>query len=184
LYVIGRSGVGKDSILNALKARHDIHAKIVKRYITRKKDSSGEDHEPLSLEDYDFMERKGMFSLSWAGHGFKYGIGREIKDELRAGNTVIVNGSREYLRVAAQLFPMLEVVEISAEEEIVRKRILERSRENMESVSERLERGRQEFERPDTVLFHNIDNSGNLSDSIEAFVRIIKNHAGSLLPNA
>jgi ribose 1,5-bisphosphokinase len=183
LYLIGRSGVGKDTVLNALKPHLDQSVTIIKRYITREYDASGEDHIPVTDEEFMRMQNLGMFSLYWESHGLKYGIGREMEQELLLGRTVIVNGSREYLKRASELFPKLEVIEIYADPDIVTTRLFQRKRESLSGIMERLERGAEQFLVPESLLTYQIDNSGNLLDAVDTFLNILRPQRGTLPVN-
>jgi ribose 1,5-bisphosphokinase PhnN len=60
---------------------------------------------------------------------------------LKAGTTVVVNGSRLHVAEAVAAFPELEVVYVTAAPEICRERMATRGREASERISERLARG-------------------------------------------
>jgi ribose 1,5-bisphosphokinase len=173
LYVIGRSGVGKDSIINAIKPYLPENVRIIRRYITREEDFTGECHYPISSKQFDIMLKNGDFCLHWESHGLKYGIGLELKDFLKHGLTVIVNGSREYLTNASKIFSRFEAIEITAETSIIVNRLINRNRETAESITERLERGMKDFSRPERLTYHTLDNSKDLSDTVSLFMNII-----------
>ena len=73
--VVGPSGAGKDSLLNAARAAFadDPRIHFVRRVITRPADPGGEDHEPVN--EAGFAARS--FALSWSAHGLSDGIPAE-----------------------------------------------------------------------------------------------------------
>ena len=174
LYVMGSSGAGKDSVLNAVRPRAGENVRFARRLITREPDPLGENNVLVTERRFAEMLREGEFSLHWESHGLKYGIGRDIDEELACGNTVIVNGSRENLERASRRYPDMEVVEITADPAFIQERLRKRNREGAGEISRRLARGRQAFAKPDFLVYHTIDNSGNLADSAQQLLAIIK----------
>ena len=69
IYVVGPSGAGKDSLLKGarekLKNRTDLH--FIRRDITRPEDAGGEDHRPVSTEEFDTNLNRGDYILHWRG---------------------------------------------------------------------------------------------------------------------
>ena len=97
--VVGPSGAGKDTLIDALKLRlndrPDVH--FARRAITRKADPGSEDHDTVSRGEFDRLTRAGEVALSWEAHGLGYIIPKVCDDIIRAGGTVIANGSRSIL---------------------------------------------------------------------------------------
>jgi len=100
-YLMGASGSGKDTLLDASLARLEaspdwrLHLpRRVQRYITRPADAGGETHHAVSEEQFTALVKEDRFCLLWQAHGLSYGIDREILDWLAAGDNVLVNGSR------------------------------------------------------------------------------------------
>src|SRR5690242_1563652 len=100
VYVIGPSGSGKDSIIAYARERLSAvpDAPIfVRRHITRPAESGGEDHIPISRQDFDDGCSSGRFALAWRGNGHGYGVDAAIDLKLAAGWHAVLNGSRAYL---------------------------------------------------------------------------------------
>src|SRR5476649_2540495 len=97
LYLMGASGAGKDSLLDAL--RHALPAGLIvaHRYITRPANAGAENH--IALRDEEFNQRleQGLFALDWQAHGCRYGVGIEIATGWAQGSTWWINASREIL---------------------------------------------------------------------------------------
>jgi ribose 1,5-bisphosphokinase len=103
-YVVGASGVGKDSLIAYARERLADSERIVfaHRYITRVPQPGGENHIELTETEFAQRERLGLFAMIWESHGYRYGVGLEIDVWLERGLTVIVNGSRDYVSSARQ----------------------------------------------------------------------------------
>ncbi|MCJ1888262.1 phosphonate metabolism protein/1,5-bisphosphokinase (PRPP-forming) PhnN [Pseudomonas sp. LA21] len=141
IYLMGPSGSGKDSLLQAasvpLAARD---CRIVRRVITRSAEARGEEAHSVSVEEFARLEQSAAFAMSWRANGLHYGIPREIDDWLAAGHDVLVNGSRKYLPEARRRYPRLIAVLLRVEPEVLRQRLLERGRETLAEIEERLAR--------------------------------------------
>lgn len=138
-YVIGASGVGKDSLLNyARPFLSDTPVVFAHRYITRPVELNGENH--ISLSEAEFLNRQqyGCFLFDWQSHGLHYGIGQEVQDWLERGLNVVMNGSRGYLPEATLRVPNLRPVLITVAIDKLKTRLEKRGRENPEQIQERL----------------------------------------------
>ena len=142
VYVVGASGAGKDSLLNWMRERlpGDSGVRLARRTITRPADAGGEGHVAATEAQFDAAVADGEFALYWRANGHRYGIGREIEQWLAAGQTVVMNGSREYLTVAKAKFPQLEAVHVVASADVLRSRLVRRGREPAHETGSRLTR--------------------------------------------
>lgn len=143
IYVMGPSGVGKDSLLNWLRAHVQslptppaLH--FARRTVTRSLDNSNEDHQAVGFDEFAQLLRAGAFALHWQAHGLHYGV----RHEEIAGRSgwVMVNGSRAYAAQARVLFPGMTALHVSAPESVVRARLAARQREPAEEVEARIQR--------------------------------------------
>ncbi|MGR4066582.1 phosphonate metabolism protein/1,5-bisphosphokinase (PRPP-forming) PhnN [Billgrantia sp. C5P2] len=165
VYVMGPSGVGKDSLLDATRRRHPEWL-VAHRYITRPS-SASEDSVSLSRAEFAWRRQAGLFCLDWQAHGLDYALGLEVCAWLERGATVLVNGSRRALPLAEARFPrQLRPVMVTARPEVLRERLQQRGRESREQIAARLERHRQ-LERACPGV-HRLDNSGALESTLAA----------------
>ena len=169
IYLVGASGVGKDSVLARLRtlSRPTDRLLVAHRYITRPADAGGENH--VALSEHEFLQRRdaGCFALHWQSHGLHYGIGREIDLWLSQGLSVVVNGSRAHAANLAETCPQAEVVEVTAAEATIRQRLLARGREDAAAVDARLARNRKLADCPAALR---IVNEGSLDEAALALL--------------
>ena len=180
IYVMGPSGVGKDSLLNWLRShvqtlqpKPALH--FARRTITRAAGDATEDHEAIGQEDFAKLAQEGAFALHWQAHGLYYGVRRtEMTD--RSG-WVIVNGSRAYVQEARERCPGMTVLHVSAPENLVRQRLLSRQRETADEVEARVLRSQTAaVDLADGDL--HIVKDGSLVESEAALLLLLQSHTG------
>lgn len=166
--VVGPSGSGKDSILENTRTALEGRGGIVfpQRHITRPP-GAGEDHKPVSEEQFHLANRRGEFALTWHAHGLAYGIPADVFDVVEAGDLVVANVSRGVLEQLPGLFTNVHVARVTVSEEVRHARILARGREDRVAAVSRVA-------RPDPAPEHPVDleivNDGTLEDASGALV--------------
>lgn len=171
--VVGPSGVGKDSLIEAArKALADNPGfTFPTRAITRPAGAGGEGHRALSEGDFSAELAADAFALHWSAHGLRYGIPRSIEGNLARGHSVVVNVSRGVLDDARRLFSHVVVLSITTKLDALATRLKERGREDDAEIARRVARARAyRVEGPDVVV---IDNSGELRAAEQAFIAAI-----------
>jgi ribose 1,5-bisphosphokinase len=163
--VVGPSGVGKDSVMEALAA-HDPRLIKAQRVITRPGDAGGETFESVSEKEFFAREAEGRFALSWSAHGLRYAIPVSVDAHLQAGQDVLANLSRAVLVAAQKRFVRFAVISLSADYETLSGRLAGRGRETAEQIQQRLNRVVAAL--PDGIETLEIDNSGSLSQTATA----------------
>ena len=137
--IVGASGVGKDTLLNEIKAKLE-NFYFVKRYITRALDKNNEDHIAISNTDFQNKVKDGFFAISWQAHSLSYGIPKDIEDELKKGINVIFNGSRLALKQIRESYPDAKIICIIASKKAIESRLISRNRESKDDIKKRLNR--------------------------------------------
>ena len=177
IYVMGASGVGKDSLLNYAR-KHctaDDGYVFAHRYITRPADSGGENHIALTTEEFQQRTQNHCFAMSWQSHGNGYGIGSEINQWLQQGLNVVVNGSRVYFNRAVEQYASIVPVLITADKHRLLTRLTKRGREGQEAIEKRL----QITEATERTVKHSslvvIENNGKLAAAGDVLIKLLKN---------
>lgn len=188
IYLIGPSGSGKDSLLDAVRETAAEHGcRVARRVITRSAEARGEAAESISDDEFARREARGDFAMSWYANGLFYGIPRQVDDWLAAGDDVLVNGSRGYLPEARRRYPHLLAVLLRVDDAVLRHRLHARGRESAEEIEARLARNAG---FADTLLagenddLCHLDNSGSLSETCQRLLRLIEEHRPHPLPDS
>ena len=177
ILIVGPSGAGKDTLLNAAKKRFSNNTRFVfpKRLITRS-DQTGEDHIPVSFEEFSELEISDSLFFSWEAHGLQYGITNDVREKLEAGSLILLNMSRRLISEAKERWPHTVVIEVHVEQDKLLQRLQARGREDIEAIQSRL--ARDVKIRPEDVD-HVIDNSGELDAAIKGFLRVLEEYSQS-----
>ena len=161
--VVGPSGVGKDSLIDALRAlRPDILFPV--RAVTRPAEAGGEAHLPMAPDAFAAAEARGEFLLVWRAHGLAYGIPAEAGRALAGGRHVLANVSRSVLEEARARLGPVRVLAVTAPAGVLAARLAARGREDEAVRAARLARADLAVApAPDVTL---IDNGGALSVAV------------------
>ncbi|MGH1355034.1 MAG: phosphonate metabolism protein/1,5-bisphosphokinase (PRPP-forming) PhnN [Thalassovita sp.] len=168
--VVGPSGAGKDTVMEAVCKRHPDLLRV-RRVITRSAEAVGEDAEGVSDAVFEDMVRDGGFALNWRAHGLRYGIPSSVHEDLEAGRDVLANLSRAVLPGLAQTFRRFEIVLITASADVLARRISARGRESVADQALRLKRA--DFALADGVNPIVIRNEGTLDQAVAAFEAVL-----------
>lgn len=174
-YVIGASGVGKDSLLRYARSHLQQSVVFAHRYITRPVELAGENHVELSEAEFHTRLEAGCFKFSWQAHGLNYGLGVELDYWLDRGLSVVMNGSRAYLNTASELHPDIVPVLVKVDTQVLKSRLEARGRESAEEISHRLERAKDFdcLEHPNLLI---VENNQPLETSGYVFVSQIQRY--------
>lgn len=164
--VVGPSGVGKDTVMQALAGACS-GLGLVRRVITRPCGVVGEDCDVVSQTEFTARRACGEFALHWQAHGLHYGVPQGVEDQLSAGRDLLVNLSRSVLPEAQDRFPGFMTLVLTASQEVLRERLLQRGRESGPEIDSRLER--RNFAIPEGLnRVVEIRNEGRLEETVEA----------------
>lgn len=170
--IVGPSGAGKDAVIDQVRAHFadEVRMRFPQRVITRPA-GAGEEHIPVSEDEFAVLQRQGGFCLHWDAHGLRYGVPTRVAEEVAAGAVAVVNVSRAALAGIREAFERVHVVRITVPEHVRRERILSRGRETSAEALLRLDRADP---APEQEVDLEIVNDGALADagaSLVAFMR-------------
>lgn len=169
--VVGPSGVGKDSLMEALIAT-DPNLHLMRRVITRAPEAGGEEYDAVSETEFVDLVAANHFALHWPAHGLRYGIPRQIEDLRQNGQGVLVNLSRAVLFEAQEIFGDFIVLSVTARPEVLAVRLTKRGREGAAEVQRRLARAQQPLPGGLRRLYQ-VDNSAALADAVTSARAVI-----------
>lgn len=172
--VVGPSGAGKDTLMGAAKAAlaDDPNFVFARRVITRDAMAELEDHDSIDPAGFEAAKAAGAFALSWEAHGLCYGVPIEIDDDIAAGRTVVMNGSRRMIGDAQGRYPRCLVTLITADVAVRARRLAGRGRETEAEIADRL--AHEGAPVPDGIETVRIDNSGSLDTAVGALIRALR----------
>ena len=177
--VVGPSGAGKDTIMRRARDRLGPGSGIVftRRVVTRAADAA-EDNEVATDETFLEALGRGGFVLDWQAHGLRYGVPRQVCEELAQGRVVVVNVSRTVVDRARSTFDRVRIVLLTAPAEIRASRISARGRDA--DAAERLAREPLPLDelRPDLT----IDNAGTPEAAVDRLQRFLIDLIGRTRP--
>jgi ribose 1,5-bisphosphokinase len=174
IFLIGPSGSGKDSLIDASRAQlAAAGVEIARRVITRSAEAKGEAAHGVTPERFETLRAAGEFAMHWRANGLDYGIPAQVDQWLAQGRSVLVNGSRAYLPQARLRYPDLLAVCLVVKPEVLRDRLLARGRETPQEIDQRLARNAGIHVDGDAAV-HLVDNSGSLEAAVAALLDVLR----------
>lgn len=180
IYLMGPSGSGKDSLIEAARAQlAGAGVEIARRVITRSAEATGEAAQSVTPERFEAMRAAGEFAMHWQANGLEYGIPKQVDVWLAQGRSVLVNGSRGYLPEARRRYPVLLAVRLEVKPQVLRARLIARGRETPQEIDQRLARSARLQGCPDSGV-HALDNSGSLVTAVSALFDLLRQQGVSV----
>ena len=171
--IVGPSGAGKDSLIDAARELLPPDAFVfARRTITREAGKPGEIYDSCTEAAFEEKKQRGEFLVTWQAHGLSYGLPATLALAQAAGKHIIANGSRSVAHTLKSLVPNLIFIEITAPIDILAMRILQRGRETEEEIRRRLLRKADPL--PDDVPVYTVQNDQALEIAVERFMTVIR----------
>ena len=168
MLVVGPSGAGKDTLIDAARLRFagwPVH--FARRIVTREA-SDAEAHDTLDRAAFAVAQARGDFAFTWQAHGLDYAIAASIEPLLAAGQAVVCNVSRAIVSELRHRFQRMVVVFVDAPLPVRLARIAERRRGT--ETPARAQR-KQTFMPAEADCV--IDNGGDLGLACQAFEAVL-----------
>ncbi len=172
--IVGASGVGKDAILSScqpiVEAIGNYH--FPTRIITRPADAGHEEHHSISSAEFVQSVRDDRFCLWWMAHDLHYALPGEVDEKLRFDTHIIANISRRAVKDAVQKFNRVEVIEITANPDTIKNRLIMRGRETEAGI---MARQLREIE-PDWscgLEVTKVENDSQLAEAVDRFISAV-----------
>lgn len=172
--VVGRSGVGKDTLLSGVVTRlqHDTNLVVARRVITRPENAGNEDHESATVEEFMQREANGEFWQTWRAHDLHYALTLDVLHNLQQGQSVLANISRAVIDALIEKWPQTVVVEITAPDGKIEQRLTNRGRESTAQIQSRIDRVAKPLSEQATI--YTLCNDGTREEGIDKFEQLIQ----------
>ena len=173
----GPSGVGKDSVIAALRARTGIHrATSSNSRPMRRDEHQGVDYHFLSREEFERKIAAGDFIEHANVYGDYKGLERrELEDPLAREEDVLIRTDLQGARELRKLLRGAVFVLLRAESrEALRERLTQRETESNESLARRLAEVDAELEDAPNNDYVVVNPEGRLDAAVDELVRIIE----------
>jgi len=172
LCIVGPSGAGKDSLIDAARELlPPTQFVFARRTITREAGKPGEVYDSCSEEAFNEKKRAGEFLVTWHAHGLHYGLPNSLQLAQSQGKHVIANGSRSVAHDLKNLVTNLVFIEVTAPIDILARRILQRGRESEQEI--RLRLARKVDPLPADVPVYTVHNDQTLEVGVDRFMTVI-----------
>jgi len=174
ILVVGASGVGKDTLLDAAREilAGDPGFVFPRREITRAAEAGGEDHVAIDPATFEARRDAGAYAFSWRAHGQSYAIPASIDVDLAAGRRVVVNVSRTIIAAAQLRHTAVRVINVTAPAAILAARLSQRGREDEADIAARLARADLALAPGAEVI--EVANDASIAEGVERFVGALR----------
>lgn len=169
--IVGASGAGKDTIINKFAELQPDFC-VARRYITRNTLDSNEAFISVPSGEFKTLAQEDVFCLTWSAHDCQYGISKDIYKSYLKGERVVLSISRSVLNDAIALFPSHKIINITANQDILRSRLLARGRENSEQIDARIARSTHKI--PQNIQYSTLHNNGSVDEAVSTLMTLIE----------
>ena len=149
---------------------HRCNVGFIRRYITRPPDGN-EDNYYLDLTAFLLLKQANFFVSTWHAHGNHYGIPAQTMSAQNGYDLILLSISRSAIVDFEQRHDAVTTIQVTVQEDVLRKRLQKRNREDDLEIQKRLARARSPVIARDLITF---DNSSDLNSSICNFVDLLE----------
>lgn len=140
----------------------DLAPVVFPRRIVTRPSSHAEDHDTVTVEEFESMRVMDGFAFWWTAHGLQYALPLSVDRDLQAGRCVVCNVSRTVIPALRSRYACVVVVLVTAPQEILAARLVARGRASDGNFSDRVARTAEVEQYVDADFV--IDNVGPLDD--------------------
>jgi ribose 1,5-bisphosphokinase len=108
--IVGASGVGKDSIIRAIRNRLPEEIFYFPRRIVTRPPDEHEANLYVRPEEFEEWAARGDFALAWSANGHSYALPGSVSEAIEEGRHVVANLSRKLVPVRKGTFSRVLVV--------------------------------------------------------------------------
>ena len=178
IVISGPSGVGKDSVVQALKKRGlPFHFVVtVTTRLPRAGEVDGEDYFFVSKEEFARMiENDEMFEYAHVYNDYKGSSKKQVRDALSCGQDVIMRLDVQGAATVRKLAPeaLLIFLTTQSEHELV-ERLKNRKSDSAEDLSLRIATAQRELKRAGEFDYVIVNSDGCLKETVETVIAIIR----------
>ncbi len=178
IIISGPSGVGKDSVLHAMKAR-DLPFHFVVTTTTRlprENEVNGRDYFFVSKEEFARMiENDEFFEYALVYNDYKGNSKKQVRDALASGQDVVMRLDVQGAATVRKLAPeaVLVFLTTQSEQELVQ-RLRSRKTDTAEDLSLRIATAQQELKRAAEFDYVIVNADGCLDETVDTVTAIIR----------
>jgi guanylate kinase len=178
IVISGPSGVGKDSVVQALMKRgNSFHFVVTATTRPRRPEEvHGKDYFFVSKEEFARMiEQEELIEYAIVYNDYKGIPKQQVREALAKGKDVVMRLDVQGAATVRKLAPQAVLIFLTTEsEEALVKRLKERHTETAENLSLRIATARQELKRASEFDYVIVNADGHLEEAVETVVAIIQ----------
>lgn len=178
IVISGPSGVGKDSVVQSMKARglpfHFVVTATTRPQ--RENEVNGRDYFFVSKEEFARMiENDELFEYAIVYNDYKGNSKRQVREALASGQDVIMRLDVQGAATVRKLAPEAVLIFLTTEsEDALVRRLKARQSETVENLSLRIATARQELKRAAEFDYVIVNADGHLEETVDTVVAIIQ----------
>lgn len=178
IVISGPSGVGKDSVIQALK-EHNAHLHIVVTATTREPRSGevdGVDYFFLSKDQFaEMIEQGELLEYAVVYNDFKGIPKAQVRQALESGKDVIMRVDVQGAATLREVYPQVLLIFLTVQdEEELNNRLILRKKDKPEEIKLRIATARQELKRIKEFDYVVVNREDHLDETVETISAIIR----------
>lgn len=178
IVISGPSGVGKDSVVRAMKARQlPFHFVVTATSRSpRQEELPGKDYFFFSKEEFARMiNNDEMFEYALVYNDYKGSTKKQVRDALASGQDVVMRLDVQGAATVRKLAPQAVLVFLTTKNkrELV-KRLKNRKTDTAEDLSLRIATAQQELKRASEFDYVIVNSDGCLEETVQTVIAIIR----------